>query len=144
MKNERGITLIEVLFCVALMTITLLGTVKVKNRIVQNATQTQHRLYAYHLANKQLQSWQLCGVNWSTSASLVNVCTSFDEIVANQKNESGYAIKADVTPLILSNSGQALLKSVHIEVSWYEGKGNKRKVEVSSLFSRLNPFFSPL
>lgn len=142
MKNESGFSLLEILFCLTLITITLLGITTAKNQVMLSMRKMQQTEQALQLAEKQLRYWQYCGAYDVTAA--IETCHSFDEITGFSKDILPYSVTATITPVSFSDDGFIALKKVQIEVSWKSsGYGAKvQKIEVKSAFSRHNIFNS--
>lgn len=142
MKNESGFSLVEILFCLTLITITLLGIMAAKNQAMQSMRKMLQAEQALQLAEKQLRYWQYCGAYDATAA--IETCHSFDEIVGFSQDIPPYSVTATVTPVSFSDDGFIALKKVQIEVSW-KGSGDDakmQKIELTSAFSRHNIFNS--
>ncbi len=142
MKSESGLSLLEIIFCLTLITITLLGITTAKNQAMLSVGKMQTMEKAMELAEKQLRYWQYCGASDLTSA--IDTCHSFDNITDFSQDIPPYSMTAIVTPVSFSSDGSIVLKKVKIEVSW-ENSGNSQevqKIEVTSAFSRHNIFNS--
>lgn len=142
MKSESGLSLLEIMFCLVLISISVLGATSAKNQVLVSRGRMLQTQEAIALAEKQLQQWQFCGAQ--DSSSRVNTCSSFDEITDFSTEFLPYVMSAKVTPISFTSDGLITLKKVRIEVRWQVNDGGKtvQKIEISSAFARDNLFSS--
>ena len=122
--NQRGISLIEVLVSMTLISVTLLTLMKAHLYLQQHSQYAHHVLEAQALADNQLQSWRM----WQLAAT--------DESMWSQWG-SGYQQVGDYQMRwqVQSHLGD-LVRQVDITVSWQERNGASQSITLQSQLSR--------
>lgn len=130
-----GFSLIEVMISFMLIGIGALGLVKLQVYIEQQADFAMHSVQALNLAEQKLEWFRTRGA--SRTASTFPVADYYHDIVAGEdSSHPDYMVKWDIPSITLSGS----LKTVIIEVSWYDRYGKKQRVELNTMISQYSEF----
>ncbi|MCE0493086.1 type IV pilus modification PilV family protein [Vibrio salinus] len=144
MKNEKGLSLLEVVICLTLISVTCLGMVGMISKTLFHTGKIHQAEIAMTIAEETLRYWQYCGA-YEASHQL-NSCHSFDDIVGFSEKKGDYQISVTVSPLDTSDDGSVLVKKVVVTVRWGNQmvssgeQGKEQEIQLKSAFSRHNLF----
>ena len=107
MKNERGLSLLEVMIGLLFMAIVLLGAAAMMASAIQTNVQASHLTEAYQIAQAEMEGLKL--LPWSLLSS-----------GSHSRELRGITFTSSWT--VLSTVGR--IKDVNLVVAWAEGRGH--------------------
>ena len=122
--KQRGLSLIEVLVSMTLISVTLLTLMKAHLYLQQHSQYARHAIAAQALAENKLQQWRL----WQLPEVSEDVWLQWG---AGEEQVDGYVMSWQVE----SQLG-GLVKHVEMSVSWQERSGKEQSMTFFSQFSR--------
>ena len=122
--KQRGLSLIEVLVSMTLISVTLLTLMKAHLYLQQHSQYARQAIAAQALAENKLQQWRL----WQLPEVSEDVWLQWG---AGEEQVDGYVMSWQVE----SQLG-GLVKHVEMSVSWQERSGKEQSMTFFSQFSR--------
>jgi len=136
MKNNRGVSLIEVACCLILISGGLMGVLKMEYKTVLMSRSIHLAENALVLAENYLRDWRYCDLMSASSDGVI--CHSFDEIKTFSKDTPPYHIDVQVNGIDPEDDGRVWIKKVTITVSWFKMRGEVQNIKVETMFVREN------
>ncbi|KOE83012.1 type IV pilus modification PilV family protein [Vibrio aestuarianus] len=134
-SKQKGFSLIEVMIAFLLIGISSLGLVKLHIYVEQRADFSLHSIEALHLAENKLEWFRTRGAS-SALSSMTLADFSTDIIDGQDTSHSFYTLRWSVPSVSLSGA----LKSIDIEVSWFDRQGEKQSVKLQTMLSAFSEF----
>ena len=143
-NGMRGMNLIELLFALTIFTVSLLMIVGVFPMSIRSISKGKAVLLASHIGEQKLE-WvrtlgfdQIFNVTQATPGSLADESITMTQSVNGSTATETFTVKYVVTDNI---GGDANLKSVRVQVQWFEGFGTTgtqtiKKVELETYIAR--------
>ena len=122
--KQRGLSLIEVLVSMTLISVTLLTLMKAHLYLQQHSQYARQAIEAQALAEKKLQQWRL----WQLPEVSEDVWLRLGE---GEEQVDGYVVSWQVESQL-----SGLVKNVEMSVSWQERSGKEQSMTFFSQFSR--------
>ena len=122
--KQRGLSLIEVLVSMTLISVTLLTLMKAHLYLQQHSQYARQAIAAQALAENKLQQWRL----WQLPEVSEDVWLRLGE---GEEQVDGYVVSWQVESQL-----SGLVKNVEMSVSWQERSGKVQSMTFFSQFSR--------
>ncbi|WP_068714431.1 type IV pilus modification PilV family protein [Vibrio tritonius] len=122
--KQRGLSLIEVLVSMTLISVTLLTLMKAHLYLQQHSQYARQAIAAQALAEKKLQQWRL----WQLPEVSEDVWLRWGD---GEEQVDGYVVSWQVESQL-----SGLVKNVEMSVSWQERSGKEQSMTFFSQFSR--------
>ncbi|WP_342607399.1 type IV pilus modification PilV family protein [Vibrio tritonius] len=122
--KQRGLSLIEVLVSMTLISVTLLTLMKAHLYLHQHSQYARQAIAAQALAEKKLQQWRL----WQLPEVSEDVWLRWGD---GEEQVDGYVVSWQVESQL-----SGLVKNVEMSVSWQERSGKEQSMTFFSQFSR--------
>ncbi|PNQ59845.1 type IV pilus modification PilV family protein [Vibrio sagamiensis] len=129
----RGLSLIEVLVSLVLISIGALGLIKLQVFIERKSDYALHSIEALRLAENKLEWFRTRGA--SDALSTVS-SAQFATLTADSFKSGQYTVSWQVS----SERSSASLKSVVITSHWQDRTGQQQSLELRTMLSRFNEF----
>lgn len=122
--KQRGLSLIEVLVSMTLISVTLLTLMKAHLYLQQHSQYARQAIAAQALAENKLQQWRL----WQLPEVSEDVWLRWED---GEEQVDGYVVSWQVESQL-----SGLVKNVEMSVSWQERSGKEQSMTFFSQFSR--------
>lgn len=122
--KQRGLSLIEVLVSMTLISVTLLTLMKAHLYLQQHSQYARQAIAAQALAENKLQQWRL----WQLPEVNEDVWLRWGD---GEEQVDGYVVSWQVESQL-----SGLVKNVEMSVSWQERSGKEQSMTFFSQFSR--------
>ncbi|MCA2014512.1 prepilin-type N-terminal cleavage/methylation domain-containing protein [Vibrio tritonius] len=122
--KQRGLSLIEVLVSMTLISVTLLTLMKAHLYLQQHSQYARQAIAAQALAENKLQQWRL----WQLPEVSEDVWLRWGD---GEEQVDGYVVSWQVESQL-----SGLVKNVEMSVSWQERSGKEQSMTFFSQFSR--------
>jgi len=135
-SKNRGFSLIEVMITFVLIGVSTLGLIKLQAYIEQRSDYALHSIEGLNLAEQKLEWFRTRGA--LSSDSSFPIASYESDIVSGLQVDGSYTLKWRVTEPSLAG----VIKSIEIEASWLDRRGNKQSVSLQTMISKYSEFES--
>jgi Tfp pilus assembly protein PilV len=124
--RQRGITLLETLVAVLLLSVGLVAVAKLNGHLRHSAEAARQRSEATRLAAQDIESVRMQAAAASSAQRSVTL------------GATPYQIERE----IVHESGGSQAQSAHIQVSWTNARGQAQRVALQSVVTQVHPVYS--
>ncbi|WP_420745278.1 type IV pilus modification PilV family protein [Photobacterium damselae] len=136
--KPQGFSLLEVVITLAVLSIGVLGLVKMQAYMEVKAENALKTLDALHIAETQMEYYQTRASNVSGATGLIPFASMADSTYCRQSMVSGsiYTLTCDASNLSLSGA----LRTIEVKVSWSDRHGVSQAVSLKTALSKYSEF----
>lgn len=137
-KTMIGFSLLEVVITLAVLSVGVLGLVKMQAYMEVKAENALKTLDALHIAETQMEYYQTRASNVSGATGLIPFASMADSTYCRQSMVSGsiYTLTCDASNLSLSGA----LRTIDVKVSWSDRHGVSQAVSLKTALSKYSEF----
>ncbi|HIF9094942.1 TPA: type IV pilus modification PilV family protein [Photobacterium damselae] len=137
-KTMTGFSLLEVVITLAVLSVGVLGLVKMQAYMEVKAENALKTLDALHIAETQMEYYQTRASNVSGATGLIPFASMADSTYCRQSMVSGsiYTLTCDASNLSLSGA----LRTIDVKVSWSDRHGVSQAVSLKTALSKYSEF----
>ncbi|HIF9314806.1 TPA: type IV pilus modification PilV family protein [Photobacterium damselae] len=137
-KKTTGFSLLEVVITLAVLSVGVLGLVKMQAYMEVKAENALKTLDALHIAESQMEYYQTRASNVSGATGLIPFASMADSTYCRQSMVSGsiYTLTCDASNLSLSGA----LRTIDVKVSWSDRHGVSQAVSLKTALSKYSEF----
>ncbi|HIF9240564.1 TPA: type IV pilus modification PilV family protein [Photobacterium damselae] len=137
-KKTTGFSLLEVVITLAVLSVGVLGLVKMQAYMEVKAENALKTLDALHIAETQMEYYQTRASNVSGATGLIPFASMADSTYCRQSMVSGsiYTLTCDASNLSLSGA----LRTIDVKVSWSDRHGVSQAVSLKTALSKYSEF----
>ncbi|HIF9069683.1 TPA: type IV pilus modification PilV family protein [Photobacterium damselae] len=137
-KTMIGFSLLEVVITLAVLSVGVLGLVKMQAYMEVKAENALKTLDALHIAESQMEYYQTRASNVSGATGLIPFASMADSTYCRQSMVSGsiYTLTCDALTLSLSDA----LRTIEVKVSWSDRHGVSQAVSLKTALSKYSEF----
>lgn len=137
-KTMIGFSLLEVVITLAVLSVGVLGLVKMQAYMEVKAENALKTLDALHIAESQMEYYQTRASNVSGATGLIPFASMADSTYCRQSMVSGsiYTLTCDALTLSLSDA----LRTIEVKVSWSDRHGISQAVSLKTALSKYSEF----
>ncbi|HIF9165700.1 TPA: type IV pilus modification PilV family protein [Photobacterium damselae] len=137
-KTMIGFSLLEVVITLAVLSVGVLGLVKMQAYMEVKAENALKTLDALHIAETQMEYYQTRASNVSGATGLIPFASMADSTYCRQSMVSGsiYTLTCDASNLSLSGA----LRTIDVKVSWSDRHGASQAVSLKTALSKYSEF----
>ncbi|HIF9375330.1 TPA: type IV pilus modification PilV family protein [Photobacterium damselae] len=134
----QGFSLLEVVITLAVLSVGVLGLVKMQAYMEVKAENALKTLDALHIAEAQMEYYQTRVSNVSGATGLIPFASMADSTYCRQSMVSGsiYTLTCDASTLSLSDA----LRTIEVKVSWSDRHGVSQAVSLKTALSKYSEF----
>ncbi|ELV7518868.1 prepilin-type N-terminal cleavage/methylation domain-containing protein [Photobacterium damselae] len=138
LTKPQGFSLLEVVITLAVLSIGVLGLVKMQAYMEVKAENALKTLDALHIAESQMEYYQTRASNVSGATGLIPFASMADSTYCRQSMVSGsiYTLTCDASNLSLSGA----LRTIDVKVSWSDRHGVSQAVSLKTALSKYSEF----
>ncbi|MGI2801078.1 type IV pilus modification PilV family protein [Photobacterium damselae] len=138
LTKPQGFSLLEVVITLAVLSIGVLGLVKMQAYMEVKAENALKTLDALHIAESQMEYYQTRASNVSGATGLIPFASMADSTYCRQSMVSGsiYTLTCDASNLSLSGA----LRTIEVKVSWSDRHGVSQAVSLKTALSKYSEF----
>ena len=139
-KNQKGFSLLEVIISLAVLSVGVLGLVKMQAYMEVKSENALKTLDALYIAESQMEYYQrrVNNVSGATGlipfSSMANSTYCIDSVAISK----GYSLTCNVSKPITALSGA--LRTIDVKVSWADRRGISQAVSLKSAISKYSEF----
>ncbi|EAR57183.1 Putative typIV pilin [Photobacterium sp. SKA34] len=139
-KNQKGFSLLEVIISLAVLSVGVLGLVKMQAYMEVKSENALKTLDALYIAESQMEYYQrrVNNVSGATGlipfSSMANSTYCIDSVAISK----GYSLTCNVSEPITALSGA--LRTIDVKVSWADRRGISQAVSLKSAISKYSEF----
>jgi len=144
MRRQRGVTLIEALVALLVMSFGMLALVGLMSNLRRGADLAKQRSEAMRIARAELTTMRTFSQLTKTAATPATATTYSDNIVSHgpdprtpPDSNTTYNVQSFVTPLPDDSARQ-----VRVTVSWTDRAGDAQFVNLDTVIAAVDPFFN--
>lgn len=136
--KPQGFSLLEVVITLAVLSVGVLGLVKIQAYMEVKAENALKTLDALHIAETQMEYYQTRASNVSGATGLIPFASMADSTYCRQSMVSGsiYTLTCDASNLSLSGA----LRTIEVKVSWSDRHGASQAVSLKTALSKYSEF----
>ncbi|HIF9542140.1 TPA: type IV pilus modification PilV family protein [Photobacterium damselae] len=136
--KPQGFSLLEVVITLAVLSVGILGLVKMQAYMEVKAENALKTLDALHIAESQMEYYQTRASNVSGATGLISFASMADSTYCRQSMVSGsiYTLTCDASTLSLSDA----LRTIEVKVSWSDRHGVSQAVSLKTALSKYSEF----
>ncbi|KAB1516075.1 type IV pilus modification PilV family protein [Photobacterium damselae] len=136
--KPQGFSLLEVVITLAVLSVGVLGLVKIQAYMEVKAENALKTLDALHIAETQMEYYQTRASNVSGATGLIPFASMADSTYCRQSMVSGsiYTLTCDASNLSLSGA----LRTIDVKVSWSDRHGVSQAVSLKTALSKYSEF----
>ncbi|HIF9267475.1 TPA: type IV pilus modification PilV family protein [Photobacterium damselae] len=136
--KPQGFSLLEVVITLAVLSVGVLGLVKMQAYMEVKAENALKTLDALHIAESQMEYYQTRASNVSGATGLIPFASMADSTYCRQSMVSGsiYTLTCDASNLSLSGA----LRTIDVKVSWSDRHGVSQAVSLKTALSKYSEF----
>ncbi|HGO5293517.1 TPA: type IV pilus modification PilV family protein [Photobacterium damselae] len=136
--KPQGFSLLEVVITLAVLSVGILGLVKMQAYMEVKAENALKTLDALHIAESQMEYYQTRASNVSGATGLIPFASMADSTYCRQSMVSGsiYTLTCDASNLSLSGA----LRTIDVKVSWSDRHGVSQAVSLKTALSKYSEF----
>ncbi|UKA24860.1 prepilin-type N-terminal cleavage/methylation domain-containing protein [Photobacterium damselae subsp. damselae] len=136
--KPQGFSLLEVVITLAVLSVGILGLVKMQAYMEVKAENALKTLDALHIAESQMEYYQTRASNVSGATGLIPFASMADSTYCRQSMVSGsiYTLTCDASNLSLSGA----LRTIDVKVSWSDRHGVSQAVNLKTALSKYSEF----
>lgn len=137
-KKTKGLSLLEVVITLAVLSVGVLGLVKMQAYMEVKAENALKTLDALYIAEAQMEYYQTRASNVSGATGLIPFASMADSTYCRQSMVSGsiYTLTCDASTLSLSDA----LRTIEVKVSWSDRHGVSQAVSLKTALSKYSEF----
>ncbi|MDC4168951.1 prepilin-type N-terminal cleavage/methylation domain-containing protein [Photobacterium damselae] len=138
LTKPQGFSLLEVVITLAVLSVGVLGLVKMQAYMEVKAENALKTLDALHIAESQMEYYQTRASNVSGATGLIPFASMADSTYCRQSMVSGsiYTLTCDASNLSLSGA----LRTIDVKVSWSDRHGVSQAVSLKTALSKYSEF----
>ncbi|ODA21617.1 type IV pilus modification PilV family protein [Photobacterium damselae] len=138
LTKHQGFSLLEVVITLAVLSVGVLGLVKMQAYMEVKAENALKTLDALHIAESQMEYYQTRASNVSGAIGLIPFASMADSTYCRQSMVSGsiYTLTCDASNLSLSGA----LRTIDVKVSWFDRHGVSQAVSLKTALSKYSEF----
>jgi type IV pilus assembly protein PilV len=133
-SRQRGVGLIEVLLSVLLISVGVVGLIKLQAYMDKKAEFAIKSTEALYLAESKLEYFR------SRSQSGTHGTISFSAIASGQETTNGYTLKWDISSPGLTPAMNDAVKVIEITASWKNREQTTESVQLRTMLSKYSEF----
>jgi Tfp pilus assembly protein PilV len=142
-RRPRGVSLVEALVALAVLTLGMLAYVGVQSALRYNADVAQQRSQAVRIAQEAIESWRgYVAVEADGDAATVNyaeIATLPDETVAPATANAAFTLSRSVTDAAGADPAAPRIKTLVVDVGWDDRNGIRQSVRLSTTIMATPP-----
>ena len=137
-KTITGFSLLEVVIALGVLSVGVLGLVKMQAYMEVKAENALKTLDALHIAEAQMEFYQTRASNISGATGLIAFASMAESTNCLQSMVSGtdYRLTCDANTLSLSDA----LRTINVSVSWDDRRGVSQAVSLKTAISKYSEF----
>lgn len=137
-KKITGFGLLEVVIALGVLSVGVLGLVKMQAYMEVKAENALKTLDALHIAEAQMEYYQTRASNISGATGLISFVSMAESTNCLQSMVSGtdYRLTCDANTLSLSDA----LRTINVSVSWDDRRGVPQGVSLKTAISKYSEF----
>lgn len=137
-KTAKGFSLLEVVIALGVLSVGVLGLVKMQAYMEVKAENALKTLDALHIAEAQMEYYQTRASNISGATGLISFVSMAESTNCLQSMVSGtdYTLTCDANTLSLSDA----LRTINVSVSWDDRRGISQAVSLKTAISKYSEF----
>ena len=136
--NNKGFSLLEVVISLLVIAVGVLGLIKLQTYMEIKSENALKTLDALHIAETQMEFYQTRATNVSGAVGVIDF-GNMDAPAYCQTSlvsGSGYTLACDASSLSLSGA----LRTINVDVTWQDRRGDQQKVSLKSAVSKYSEF----
>ncbi len=139
-KISKGFSLLEVVITLAVLSVGVLGLVKIQAYMEVKAENALKTLDALYIAEAQMEYYQTRASNVSGATGLIPFASMADSTycIDSTAISKGYFIACNVSDSIAALS--SALKTIEVKVSWSDRHGVSQAVSLKTVLSKYSEF----
>ncbi|WP_318483883.1 type IV pilus modification PilV family protein [Photobacterium leiognathi] len=139
-KNQKGFSLLEVVISLAVLSVGVLGLVKMQAYMEVKSENALKTLDALYIAEAQMESYQRRANNVSGAIGLIPFASMADSTycIDSVAISKGYSLTCNVSDPITALSGA--LRTIDVKVSWADRRGVSQAVSLKTAVSKYSEF----
>ncbi|PSW41164.1 type IV pilus modification PilV family protein [Photobacterium leiognathi] len=138
-KNKKGFSLLEVVISLAVLSVGVLGLVKMQAYMEVKSENALKTLDALYIAEAQMEHYQKRANNVSGATGLIPFASMADStycLSSTLTSGSIYTLTCDASNLSLSGA----LRTIDVTVSWADRRGVSQAVSLKTAVSKYSEF----
>ena len=137
-KTAKGFSLLEVVIALGVLSVGVLGLVKMQAYMEVKAENALKTLDALHIAEAQMEFYQTRASNISGAIGLISFVSMAESTNCLQSMVRGtdYTLTCDADTLSLSDA----LRTIDVSVSWADRRGVSQAVSLKTAISKYSEF----
>ncbi|MCD9501940.1 type IV pilin [Photobacterium phosphoreum] len=137
-KKITGFSLLEVVIALGVLSVGVLGLVKMQAYMEVKAENALKTLDALHIAEAQMEYYQTRASNISGATGLIAFASMAapTNCLQSMVSGTGYRLTCDANTLSLSDA----LRTINVSVSWDDRRGVSQAVSLKTAISKYSEF----
>ncbi|MCD9514215.1 type IV pilin [Photobacterium carnosum] len=137
-KTTKGFGLLEVVIALGVLSVGVLGLIKMQAYMEVKAENALKTLDALHIAEAQMEYYQTRASNISGATGLISFVSMAESTNCLQSMVRGtdYTLTCDANTLSLSDA----LRTINVSVSWDDRRGVPQAVSLKTTISKYSEF----
>ncbi|OZS44165.1 type IV pilus modification PilV family protein [Photobacterium sanguinicancri] len=133
-SNQKGSSLIEVLLSLLVMSVAILGLIKMQTYMDVRSENALHTLDALHFAEEKLELYRTRSQSAAGGTiAYDSIVNGTDAVVLGNKNATRTVVVKDNLPAIG-------MKKIEVSVSWQDRRAENQAVKLETIISKYSEF----